>query len=287
MTTPRIAEIEQQAAKLRDQAARLNRTQADRDERTYSEYGSRVDDVDLASASSRGAAEQAHARAVELRGRAQNADMIAKDLEDKAAAMVANNEPYANEVADDFREQAQLLRAGAASDTRRAERAEQAARKELDRVEEYEREAKQIVQEGRDRNAANDNMRLTANELESKAFELEAAARSLRQAERPLIDDAEKSVHVKQAEEALQRADDMQPDFGRVETEAIVEAGIPISDIPGAELMEPTAMTSTLPTEDTFAALTYEEPPSDFAEPVYDEPTSTFESDDSSFEFLS
>ncbi|MET1002973.1 MAG: hypothetical protein ABWZ15_14270, partial [Acidimicrobiia bacterium] len=183
MATPKIAEIEAQAAKLRDQSARLNRTQADRDERLYSEYGSRVDDIDLAAASARGAAAKAHARANELHDRAQEANKIAKDFEEKAAADIAKDEPFAAEMADDLREQAQLLRAGAASDTQRAERAERAARKEQERADELERESKQIEQEGHDRTAADDEMRHTANQLENKAFELESAARSLRRVE--------------------------------------------------------------------------------------------------------
>jgi hypothetical protein len=245
MATPKIAEIEAQAAKLRDQSARLNRTQADRDERNYSDYGSRMDDLDLAAASAKGAAAKAHARANELHDRAQEANKIAKDFEDKAAADIAKNEPFAAEMADDLREQAQLLRAGAASDTQRAERAERAARKELERAEELERESKQIEQEGRDRTAADDGMRHTANELENKAFELESAARSLRQAESKFgFDDAEKAKLNKAAEDSLKRAEEIKPDFSRIETEALVEAGIPISEIPGAELMDPTTMSS-------------------------------------------
>jgi hypothetical protein len=246
MATPRIAEIEAQAAKLRDQSARLNRTQADRDERHYSEYGSRVDDIDLAAASARGAAAKAHARANELHDRAQEANKIAKDFEEKALADIAKDEPFAAEMADDLREQAQLLRAGAASDTQRAERAERAARTELERADELERESKQIEQEGRDRTAADDGMRHTANELENKAFELESAARSLRQADATFgfLPD-EKATFIKAAEDSLKRAEEIKPDFSRVETDALVEAGIPISEIPGAELMDPTTMSST------------------------------------------
>ncbi|MET1002109.1 MAG: hypothetical protein ABWZ15_09905, partial [Acidimicrobiia bacterium] len=158
---------------------------------------------------------------------------------------IAKNEPFAAEMADDLREQAQLLRAGAASDTQRAERAERAARKEQERADELERESKQIEQEGHDRAAVDDEMRHTANQLENKAFELESAARSLRRVESKFgVDDAEKAKLIKAADDSLKRAEDIKPDFSRIETEALVEAGIPISDIPGAELMDPTTMSS-------------------------------------------
>ncbi len=183
MATPRIAEIEAQAAKLRDQSARLNRTQADREERHLADYGARMDDADLAAASARGAAAKAHARANELHDRAKEANAMAKDFEEKAAKDMASDEPFAREMADDLREQAQLLRAGATSDTARAERAERTARKESERAEELERESTQIERDGLDRSTALDGMRHTANELEDKAVALEAAARNLRDAD--------------------------------------------------------------------------------------------------------
>ena len=245
MANPKIAEIEAQAAKLRDQSARLNRTQADREERHLADYGARMDDTDLAAASARGAAAKAHARANELHDRAQEANKMAKDFEEKAAKDMASDEPFAREMADDLREQAQLLRAGATSDTARAERAERTAWKESERVEELERESAQIQREGSDRSTALDGMRHTANELEDKAVALEAAARNLRDADGTLSFQAdEKAKLIKAAEDSLKRAEEIKPDFSRVETDALVEAGIPISEIPGAELMDPTTMSS-------------------------------------------
>ena len=245
MATPKIAEIEAQAAKLRDQSARLNRTQADREERHLADYGARMDDSDLAAASARGAAAKAHARANELHDRAKEANAMAKDFEEKAAKDMASDEPFAREMADDLREQAQLLRAGATSDTARAERAERTARKESERAEELERESTQIERDGLDRSTALDGMRHTANELEDKAVALEGAARNLRDAESMSSFQAdEKAKLIKAAEDSLKRAEEIKPDFSRVETDALVEAGIPISDVPGAELMDPTTMSS-------------------------------------------
>ncbi len=54
----------------------------------------------------------------------------------------------------------------------------------------------------------------------------------------------EKAKLIKAAEDSLKRAEEIKPDFSRVETDALVEAGIPISEIPGAELMDPTTMSS-------------------------------------------
>jgi hypothetical protein len=86
-----------------------------------------------------------------------------------------------------------------------------------------------------------DEMRHTANKLEDKATALEQAAGELRSANevmRPATERAGK------AEATLARADAIKPDFSRIGTDDIVGAGIPLSEVPGAELMDPRSLSS-------------------------------------------
>jgi hypothetical protein len=83
-------------------------------------------------------------------------------------------------------------------------------------------------------------MRHTANQLEDKAVVLEQAASELRQADRAFTSE-ERTTFMGQAQATLVRADAITPDFSRITTDDIVGAGIPLSEVPGNELMDPYA----------------------------------------------
>jgi hypothetical protein len=241
VATPTPAALDQQAAKLREQAAGLNRRQADREEATGADYGTRLDDAHRTATTARSASAAATTQADELHDKAKESLGIAQRFEEEAARMAADGSPGGREGADDLREQAQLLRAGASSYTQRAQRSEQVARQQLDDAERADRQAFQIENGRGDQSSSLDNMRHTANQLEDKATELEQAASELRQADRAFTSE-ERATFLGQAQATLTRADAITPDFSRIATDDIVGAGIPVSAVPGNELMDPRSL---------------------------------------------
>jgi len=242
VATPTSAALDQQAAKLRERAAGLNRQQADRQERVGIDTGARVDDAHRAAASARAAAATATTQADDMHGKAKENLDLARKFEDDAARMANDGSPFGRDMADDLREQAQLLRAAATSYSQRATRSEQVARQQLDIAERADREAFQVGRAGYDQSASLDAMRLTANQLESKATVLEQAADEMRLADTPWLQD-QRTVHLGKVQELLTQADAIRPDFTKIEVSDIIGAGIPLSETPGNELMDPRLQT--------------------------------------------
>jgi hypothetical protein len=238
VTTPTPAELDRQAAVLRDQAAGLNRRQADRSQASYADHGGRADDAERTSAGARSAAAAATNQANEMHDKAKESLEMARKLEEDAVGMAADGSASGREMADDFREQAQLLRAGATSYTQRAQRAEEVARTKLEEADEADRQALQTRRAGDDETDALDQMRHAANKLEDKATALEQAAGELRSADRAFTSE-ERTEFLGKAQATLVRAEAIRPDYSRIAPHDIVAAGIPMSDVPGAELLDP------------------------------------------------
>jgi hypothetical protein len=238
VTIPTPAELDRQAAVLREQAAGLNRRQADRSQASYADHGGRTDDAERTSAGARSAAAAATKQADELHDKAKESLGMARKLEDDAAGMAADGSVAGREMADDFREQAQLLRAGATSYTQRAQRAEEVARQQLDAADRADRQAFQTRRAGEDETDGLDQMRHAANKLEDKAVALEQAAGEMRSADRAFTSE-ERTEYLGKAQATLVRAEAIRPDYTRIAPQDIVAAGIPLSDVPGAELLDP------------------------------------------------
>jgi hypothetical protein len=246
--TPTPAVLDKQAAKLREHAAGLNRRQAARDEQDGTDFGTRLDDAKRSAASARQAAEAATTEAGEHHDGAKDMLARAKSFEDDAARLDAGGDVHARSLADDYREQAQAYRTAAIASTRRAERAEQAARQQLDDAERYDRDAFQTERAWDDRMRSNATMRHTANQLEEKADAYEQAADKLRTASGS-PDPAQSEVLTRQASEYIAQADRITPDFSRIGTDDIVAAGIPLSEVPGADLMHPGSLVDPEPVD--------------------------------------
>lgn len=261
------ADLDGQAARLREYAAGLSRRQADRDEQDGTDFGARIDDAKRSATAARSAAETATAQATELHDKAKESLALAKQLEADAARFEADGSPAGRMVADDFHDQAQMCRSSAIADTRRAERAEQVARQQSEEAERHERSALQTERARSDRMDANDALRHTANQLEAKADALEAAATDLRRAA-DAWEPVERDALTGLAAEHQARADRITPDFSRLSTEDVVAAGIPVSEVPGAELMDPRAFADPVAPSAVDVHDTDLMDPSSFADPV-------------------
>jgi hypothetical protein len=123
-----------------------NRRQAAPDQSTAADHGSRLDDARQAAASARAAAAAATAQAHDMHAKArENLDLAERfEADADAAQRAADGTATGREMADDMREQAQLLRAGATSYTQRADRCEQIARHQLEQAAASDRQAVQI-----------------------------------------------------------------------------------------------------------------------------------------------
>lgn len=239
--TPTPAALDQQAARLREQAAGLNRRQADRYEAVQADHGARFDETRRTAAEARAAANTATERADEMHGRAKEALDFARRLEADADQRTLSTDPSERETADDYREQAQLARASATSYTQRAQRSEQAARQKLDEAEAADRQSVRIQRVHDDATERLDHMRHAGNSLEDKAVLLERAADELRAADRATTPQA-RTEQMARAQASLARADAVKPDFSRIDPQDIVAAGIPMTEVPGAELLRPDSL---------------------------------------------
>ena len=239
MPTSTPADLDRQAAKLREQAAGLNRRNADRIERAQADLGQRLDETQRAATSARAAGDAATKQASELQDQAkQNLD-TAKSFEDDALRTAAAGGPGSSLADNLLVDQAQKLRAAAIGLTGRAQRAQQEARRHVEQAERLDRDVDQIRHAAADDDRAGQTIWKTADDLDNKASQLEQAASDLREA--GITSDAtQKAALTKSAQDHLTRADGIKPDFDSISAEDIVGAGIPASDLPG-ELIDPSA----------------------------------------------
>lgn len=248
MATPTPAALDQEAAKLRNQAAKLEEEQADRVERTVGQHGGRFDEANRAATAARANANEAVRQANGLREGAQGLVNEATDLEEQAARLAGSSNPADRARADDLRAEAQQALAKAAGRSDRAEHAERTARQKLQEAERADRDARQIRGQSEDEADAGLPLGKAADALEQKATELEEAAGDLRQANKALTA-GERDKLVKQAEGHLGKADAIKPDYTQVDVDIMVRSGIPVSHKPGAELMDlPSSPQTSAPT---------------------------------------
>jgi hypothetical protein len=217
---PIPTELDQRAAKLREQAAGLNREQADRQEKADVALRSRLDDAHRGAAAARSAASTAATQATDLHTKATVALDEADDLEQMASKLLTSGGGHEREGADDLRELAQLRRADAASFRRRAERAEHVAQQAYDRAEHLDREASQRTDQHVDRSQSLKAMGTTADQLEAKAAALEDAADAVRYSPYAMTP-AEREKAMADADRLIAKADAITPDFHGVDDEAL------------------------------------------------------------------
>jgi hypothetical protein len=251
---PTPAALDQQAAKLRAQAAKLNEEQADRIQRTIGEHGARIDSAQQAAASARATANQAVEQANLQREVAKMQVAEATGKEAEAARLAGSNDPAKRARADDLREEAQQTLAEASARSGRVQQAERLARQKLQEAEQADREVERIKGEYDDGIDAGRPLGPAANDLEAKAAQIEQASAKLRAANRDGLTRVEREHLTIEAEAHLVQADTITPDYSRVDVDTMVRAGIPVSHKPGAELMDPTTMgpaTPSLPVNDT------------------------------------
>jgi hypothetical protein len=232
MPQPRGAQqIDEEVARLKAQAAALHRAAQRAVEANQADVGGRIDASARAAAAAR-----AEAKAASDQATTEHED--AARLEAEAAA---GTDP------DD----GALLRSSAAGHTRRAEAAHRSAQEAADRAATHEGQAQALEATANTeglmhRRAIED----AADRLDAKIDLLEQAAATDRrrdfetQADAHVIEVPAKELkhgpHI-EVTRLLEQADAIQPDFGAVDPAVLREAGIPLAQIPGSELMDPSA----------------------------------------------
>ena len=273
MDIPNIAELEQEAARLRTQADRLNRAHADRQERNVAEGGSRVDTSRRDAVAARAAAESAAERAIHQREQANQASRQASELEAKAAKELAKADAISAETAAEYHEQAQVFSGRAAGYTSRAEESEKSAREQFDRADRYNREADELLETANGRTFELARMHEVADLLDQKAFGLEQAAQRYREAVQK-IDAPDYEKAVEDAAIYHRAADNITIDYSGIDTDALIDLGMTqprVADDPVAGHFDPGSSgvaqaasdTSTAADADTWFAAAADTPADD------------------------
>jgi hypothetical protein len=225
-------EIRQEAAKVHAEAAALHQAAADVLVRTEEQTGSARDTASAGLA----AAEAAE----------RNFDASAKSEQENAARMLAQAEKLEQEAnkleakadvtgAVKDRNEAQYDRAIAEGDSVRAGRAEQQARQEADKAAGFRTEVEHDDLTEASSHGA--KIALAAEALDAKAHTLDTAAHDESAAES--TSGAVSARHHADADAALRTAATTHIDFTGIDADTLLQAGVPRSEIPGDELMNP------------------------------------------------
>jgi len=236
MSTPTRTELLAEAGRLRSQAAGLTRRQADHTENHVAEVGGRLDAATREATAARAAVTATTAQANDLHDKAQLTLEYAGRLEAEARKLSESPEVADNQKADELLEQAALQRGTATGFTRRAAVAEQESRRQLDLADAAERRSTQLRREEYDRYYERSALGAPVDQMEAKAATLERAASQLRQAS-TATDPTTRATHTAAAETLVAEAARIVPDLSGVTVDDAIAAGIPVSQIPGAELM--------------------------------------------------
>lgn len=235
MPRPTPTQLDQQAAKLRDRAAALDRVHNTETERIGAEFGEKIDAARLAAQTARAAAEAATKQADEFQDKAKEFSGIAKDL-DKSAVGAPRTPGSDYDHGDNMQDNAQLIRSQVTVYTRRAEQAQKAAREQFDRADRHEREAARLERADSDARSPLHDLKMSGDDLETKAAALEEAAQDLRAASNLPPTDRQKLFD--RADQSIARSEAITPvDVSRLDPRIFIDAGIPFSEVPGAELM--------------------------------------------------
>lgn len=212
MPRPTPADLDRQAAQLRSRAASFDRV-----------HDAQLDDhnskIHFAGVGARGA-----------RSNVERATEAAHEFREEARTLNAH--------ADALKpEDARGLRLQAAARTREAEKAERAVQRETDRAERYEREAAELERAQPAQQAKFAPLRQAGDQLETKAAALDEAANTLRAAERARP--AERARLVQQADQSIARSEAAPVvDLSPLGPQVFIQAGIPLTEVPGMELMD-------------------------------------------------
>jgi hypothetical protein len=173
-------------------------------------------------------------------------------------------------------EDARGLRLQAADRTRQAEKAERTVKNETDRAERLEREGAELERALPAQQAKFAPLRQAGDQLETKAAALEEAASALRSAERARP--AERLRLQQQADQSIARAEAAPVvDLSPLGPQIFIQAGIPLTEVPGMELMDPATSELTGP----HASLDDIDPVSGLAtSPPVDNPVDPFAAED-------
>jgi hypothetical protein len=271
--------LEREAAAARAQARALHDKSVGEIGAENTRWGVRRDAALREAVAARGMADGAGKQAKDLY--AERDDLVERAAnDDRRGSQLYGEQPAA---AEEHFENARGLTRMAESVSARADTARDLARAWDLKADALEAEAARIDREPMSADYRAPEYARAADLLDDKARLLEEAAQQARDAERYTADGdpGAASGSANWARYAQELADDIEPDYSPLDPQVLQDAGVPRSEIPGSELMDPTdpepyaAMTEPDP---AFDPMPPEIPASDFADDTtssasWDEPT--------------
>lgn len=214
-----------EAAALRQQAAAVHRAVGEALSQENTRWGALRDRAVVDARATRASADEAA--------------KLAQELDEEATRWRRSTALYGEGGTEEDMEDARAsLRLGA-SVQKRADHAHQQARELAHKATALEKQVKELNAEPKPTHLR--RMEAAADALDDKARLLTGAAEELRGAEmaRSFGNQPAARLSEMQARHALSRADDIRPDISDIDPAILRATGIPLSQVPGMELMEP------------------------------------------------
>lgn len=234
-----VARLEERAARLRDQSAKLHKADADAGAATYRKVGQQKDEATQHLRAAQEAVKAAEAQAAEQHARAQDFEAQARDLE--AGAKDEFNQ--AARISENDLEQAQKLRALAAAASERAAENHRAVARHQQDVQQLEQQIAGLQAQVDIGGSPTEKL---ADQLDDMVDRLSAAAANLRQADQldaagnPEAGEALRE----QAMRELRHLEQIRPDYRSVDPSVLEVAGITAAD---RDLLDPGVLPDDAP----------------------------------------